>query len=58
MPSIGFVVHLPVIVVISVTVCGEFVVRALDNPCNDLCVSMTGYTGSGLNPVKHTKTKL
>ena len=38
-----------VIVVMSVPVCGEFVVRALDNLCND----MTGYTGSGLNPIEY-----
>ena len=37
-----------VVVVISVTVCGEFVVRALDNLCNDT----TGYTGPGLNPIE------
>ena len=37
-----------VIVVISVPVCGEFVVRALENLRND----MTGHTGSGLNPTE------
>ena len=36
------------IVVIFVPVCGEFVVRALEDLCNDT----TGYTGSGLNPIK------
>ena len=36
------------VVNISVPVCGEFVVRALENLCNDT----TGYTGSGLNPIE------
>ena len=36
------------IVVISVPLCGEFVIRALDNLYND----MTGHTGSGLNLIE------